>query len=211
MNINKIFMSFSAICMDLQESMISLADIREASMLVFNCYRAYWDSDDSVPKDVLTLRERWNYAEDDTCFSMIPAEGLPDNVVWRWKELQETIRYVDSRAQVLSREEWRKANYGDYYQWAEALDEQGTFVFMGANLWVPRASNFLRVKHNDAFFHILSGGLNKGELCSLIDKHPDNWKQYEEFVDYLPFWEDGSASEKRALVQSALKKMREDL
>ncbi len=82
---------------------------------------------------------------------------------------------------------------------------------MGANLWIPRASNFLRVKHNDAFFHILSGGLNKGELCSLIDKHPDHWKQYEEFVDYLPFWEDGSASEKRALVQAALKKMREEL
>ena len=29
MNMNKIFMSFSAICIDLQESMISLADIRE--------------------------------------------------------------------------------------------------------------------------------------------------------------------------------------
>jgi|15BtaG_2_1085339.scaffolds.fasta_scaffold26512_2 hypothetical protein len=185
---NKVFMSFSSINDWLQESMITLADIREASILVFNCSRSYWDSDKGVPIDVLTLRERWDYAENNRKQIWIPEERLPDNVVWRWKELQETIRYVDHERTVINKEEWN-TDYRDYYQYAEALSTQGTFVFMGANLWVPRARNFLQVKHNDAFFHILSGGLNKGELCVLIDRRPEHWKQYEELVDYLPFWD----------------------
>ena len=71
-------------------------------------------------------------------------------------------------------------------------------VFMGANLWVPRARNFFRFKHNDALLNILSGGLTKNELCVLIEKHPELWKQYEELVDYLPFWDPIPSSGKTA-------------
>ena len=97
---NKIFMSFSAICDDLQESMISLADITAASMLVFNCSRSYWDRDGSVPTGFLTPIERDTYDEERDQ-TWITFDKLPPTVVRRWKDLQESIRYVDSRKCVL--------------------------------------------------------------------------------------------------------------
>ena len=197
---NKIFMSFGSICHALNESRISLDDIRKSSLLVFACAREYWDGDNGVPRDFLTSREnRIVYSHREGWETWVPENTLPDSVVRRWKGFRAVLQAKDSMPKespffeniLHLREELPKfPPMEGYYDWAEWFSSVAkVFVFMGSRLYVPHLRDFA-VEHNDVsdtFLHIIRD-LSSDELCVLIEQHPEHWKQYESFVAYLPFW-----------------------